>query len=164
MSRHSGSDRYATAAALVTIAFPNPVPVVYIATGQAFPDALPGGAAAAAGGGPLLLVRRDEAPEVVLSRLTNLAPTTIVVLGGPNAISAQVEAQFMAFSPTVVRRQGSDRYGTAVSVSANAFPTATQVFLATGENFPDVRSPRERPQARCRVRCCWCARAASRPR
>ena len=55
VTRVEGADRYATAALLSSATFGAPVPVAYLATGTAFPDALT--AAAAAGGrGPVLLV------------------------------------------------------------------------------------------------------------
>ncbi len=55
-SREAGADRYATSAAVSAATFAPGVPVVYIASGTGFADALSGSAAAGAGHGPLLLV------------------------------------------------------------------------------------------------------------
>ena len=57
--RFQGADRFATSAAITQASYAPGVPVVYIATGLNFPDALAGGAAAAKAGGPLLLVLPD---------------------------------------------------------------------------------------------------------
>ncbi|HEX2027909.1 MAG TPA: cell wall-binding repeat-containing protein [Nitriliruptorales bacterium] len=67
--RLSGPDRYATAAAVVADAFPGRVPVVYVATGEAFADALAGSAAAAVVDGPVLLVGHDHVPSATARQL-----------------------------------------------------------------------------------------------
>lgn len=88
--RLSGSDRFATAAA-VAATFPRGGPVVYLATGLAFPDALAGGPAAAQREAPLLLVVRDAVPTATAEALRGLAPDELVVLGGTGVISVATE-------------------------------------------------------------------------
>jgi putative cell wall-binding protein len=78
--RVGGADQYATAAALVRAHFSG-APVVYVATGEDFPDGLAAGAAAAAQGGAVLLVRRDAVPPVTAAELARLRPARIVVAG-----------------------------------------------------------------------------------
>jgi hypothetical protein len=90
--RQSGADRYATAAAVSKGAFGTNVPVVYIATGANFPDALGAGPAAAKLGGPILLVRRDAIPAATATELTRLKPAKIVVVGGAGVVSDAVKA------------------------------------------------------------------------
>src|SRR5690606_12371590 len=53
--RVAGANRFATASAVSASEFSPGVPVVYVATGSSYPDALAGGPAARIGGGPLLL-------------------------------------------------------------------------------------------------------------
>jgi putative cell wall-binding protein len=90
-TRVGGTDRYATAAALsARIASPG-VGVAYLATGNAFADALAGGPAAAAGGGPILLVRGNCVPAGVNAELDRLHPGRLVLLGGPGALASGVE-------------------------------------------------------------------------
>src|SRR5690606_22695181 len=55
VDRFSGTDRYMTGVDISKKSFSPGVPVVYVATGLAFPDALAAAPAAAAQGGPLLL-------------------------------------------------------------------------------------------------------------
>lgn len=136
--RVSGADRYATAAAVVKDAFPT-APVVYVANGESFPDALAGGAAAAARDGAVLLVRAGSIPTATHAELDRLRPAKIVVVGGTSVISASVASALTAYSPNVVRRAGADRYATSVSVSLDAFPAgAATAFVATGLAFPDA--------------------------
>ncbi|HSJ00736.1 MAG TPA: cell wall-binding repeat-containing protein [Patescibacteria group bacterium] len=137
-TRIAGPDRYATAAAVVHDAFTS-APVVYIATGEKFPDALSGGAGAAVQGGAVLLVRATSIPAATRAELLRLAPARIVIVGGTSAVSASVASELATYAGTVVRRAGADRYATAASVSQYVFPNgADRAFLATGLNFPDA--------------------------
>ena len=62
VQRVSGPDRYATAMALSSAFMPPSARPVFVATGEAFPDALAGAAAAGHLGGPVLLSRTDSLP------------------------------------------------------------------------------------------------------
>jgi putative cell wall-binding protein len=137
--RVAGVDRYDTAAKLSAGAFAPGVPVAYVATGTHFADALSGAAAAGAEGGPLLLVRPGDIPAATAAELDRLNPAKIVVLGGTAAVSGAVESGLAAYTGTVVRRAGADRYDTSAAVSAAVFPPGTPaVWVATGEAFPDA--------------------------
>ncbi len=72
VDRITGSDRYATAASLSTAFFDSNARPVFLATGQAFPDALSGAAVAARYGGPLLLSRASSLPPDTQIELTRL--------------------------------------------------------------------------------------------
>jgi len=140
VTRIAGTDRYATAAAISAKTFSPGVSVVAIATGEAFPDALAGGAAAGGSGGSVLLSTKTSLPAATVAELTRLQPKQIVVLGGTNAISPAVQASLTAYTTGLVTRiSGSDRYSTAVAASAAAFsPATTTAYVATGLNFPDA--------------------------
>src|SRR5207253_823426 len=66
-------------------------PVVFLATGSNFPDALAGGPAAALTPGPLLLVAANCVPVTVNREIDRLAPPRIVILGGTAVVGAGVE-------------------------------------------------------------------------
>jgi putative cell wall-binding protein len=139
VTRIAGADRYDTAAKLSAATFAPGVPVAYVATGEAFADALSGSAAAGAAGGPMLLVRPDAIPSTTAAELDRLNPAAIVVLGGTAAVSSAVQTSLGAYSSSVVRRAGADRYATSAAVSAAAFPDgAATAFVATGADFPDA--------------------------
>jgi putative cell wall-binding protein len=141
VDRIAGKDRYDTSAMVSADAFTPGVPVAYVATGNAFPDALAGGAAAAHLGGPMLLVPGDSVPASVETELIRLQPRAIVVLGGPAAVSDAVVAQMsLRTSPpgNARRVSGANRYETATAVAADAFASWPSVFIATGRNFPDA--------------------------
>jgi putative cell wall-binding protein len=139
--RIAGDSRYGTAAAISADTFDPGVPVVYIATGESFPDALAGAAAGALAGGPVLLVTHDAIPSETDVELRRLLPQQIVILGGPAAVSDDVESSLQLYTLPggVTRLAGPDRYATSVEVSKATFADgADRVYLATGRNFPDA--------------------------
>ncbi len=97
VTRIAGPDRYGTAAAISAATFSSGVPVVYIASGDTYPDALSGAVAAALGPGPVLLIPGGSIPAAVKAELTRLAPNRIVVLGGVSRVSASVQTQLTAY-------------------------------------------------------------------
>jgi putative cell wall-binding protein len=97
MARVSGADRYAVSAEISNWFFQPRVPVVYIATGKKFADALSGAPAAIDQGGPMLLVPGDRIPAEVATELSRLQPERIVILGGTNSVSPAVESALASF-------------------------------------------------------------------
>jgi putative cell wall-binding protein len=138
--RLAGSSRYSTAAVISQSAFPGKVDTVFVSTGANWPDALAGGVAAARVGSPVLLTEPNTLPTVTRNEIVRLDPDTIVILGGPGAVSDSVAQTLAGLTDTVTRWEGSDRYSTAAAVSNQAFPSADTVFIATGRNFPDALS------------------------
>ena len=139
VTRIAGADRYDTAARISAAHFPAGVPIAYVATGGTFPDALAAGAAAAALGGPVLLVRTNGIPSAVQAELARLQPGRIVVVGGPAAVTDTVLNQLRGSTGGgVTRTFGANRYETSAAISAEAFPFASKVHLATGLNFADA--------------------------
>jgi len=137
--RVAGPDRFATAAALSAASFPGPVQTVTVATGTAFPDALAAAPLAAAAGGPVLLVERDAVPAATAAELARLRPARVVLVGGPAAVSAAVEAALARDGAEVVRVDGADRVATAAAVARAAFPGgAPTALLAGGDGFADA--------------------------
>jgi hypothetical protein len=106
--------------------------VVYIATGENFPDALGAAATAALGLGPVLLVQQNAVPAPTLAELNRLQPPDIVLVGGTAVISNAVETQLegLGWGPTVTRIAGANRYDTAAALSAATFPTSGRYPLA----------------------------------
>ncbi|MGA1838256.1 cell wall-binding repeat-containing protein [Herbiconiux sp. 11R-BC] len=142
-SRYSGADRYEVA---VNIAheWPAGVPVVYIAKGTDYPDALSAGPAAAKEGGPLLLILPDQVPDAVAAELGRLAPAKVVIVGGTNSVSTGAEQAIRSIVPhaDVERIGGADRYEASRNLVLHAFGQSgvTRLYVATGANFPDALS------------------------
>lgn len=146
-SRLAGSNRYETSALVSQQLFPTSapvaIPVLYIANGTNYPDALSAGPAASHLGGGLLLVQSTTIPAVVLAEIDRLNPGRIVIVGGETSVSSAVATQLATFAP-VDRMAGSNRYETSRLIVADAFECTDEcpqtVFIATGANFPDALS------------------------
>lgn len=142
MQRVAGTDRYSTAVALAKTAFPTTAPIVFLATGADYPDALAAGPVAAKLGGPLLLTPMSTLPPNVTAELMSLQPSTVVVSGGTSVISARVFTQVASLLPaaTITRIAGVDRYETARRLLSYGFAAATSAYVVTGDNYPDALS------------------------
>lgn len=93
----SGSDRYGTSSAISAATYPTGVPVVFLASGENFPDALTGAPVAAAAGGPLLLTPSSSLPAAIRDELARLSPHRLVVLGGVGVIDHNVVNQAASY-------------------------------------------------------------------
>jgi putative cell wall-binding protein len=145
--RLSGASRYETAIAISQYAFPGTpnVPVVYIAGGAGFPDALSAGPAARAEGGPLLLTEAETLPTAVRDELVRLNPDEIVVVGGTGVVSSSVFTALGSYAPSVVRVSGASRYLTSQAIaqrvlSNGGFTTGQPLWVATGTGYADALS------------------------
>ncbi|MBT8207243.1 MAG: hypothetical protein HKN07_10490 [Acidimicrobiia bacterium] len=139
VTRLAGADRYGTAAAVSAAMFPANTPLVYVATGSDFPDALTAGPVAAANDAPVLLVAADSVPTATAAELDRLNPTSIVVLGGSGVVTDDVVEILEEGWAPVTRLFGADRYATAAAISASEFsPGIATVYIGTGADFPDA--------------------------
>ncbi|GGM46374.1 cell wall-binding repeat-containing protein [Microbacterium saperdae] len=92
-----GDSRYDTAVEISRQTYTSPrVPVVYVASGQNFADALAGAGAAGALGGPVLLTDPSSISNATLAEISRLDPIRVVVLGGPSVVTPAVYAEIEA--------------------------------------------------------------------
>ena len=144
VTRVSGDDRFATSRAVASAAFPaGGVTSVFIATGNAFPDALVAGSAAGYQNSPLVLVNgwSGSLDAATKQLITTLAPMRIYIAGGVNSVSTGIQRDLEKLGvPTVLRLAGGDRFGTAQAVNKEVFPFADTAFVASALGFPDALS------------------------
>ena len=153
-TRIAGDDRYETSAALVDVfdELYDPT-VVFVATGENYPDALAAAAAAAHLEAPVILTKKSVLPAAVKAQLNEIQPDLIYVLGGSSTISGSVVSALRTVTggPTVVRLAGDDRYETGRLIVKTSFGVdgdgdgaenvdLDTVVIATGRNFPDALS------------------------
>ena len=136
-TRLQGTDRYATAVAVSASTFSAPQDVVFVASGQDFPDALATGPAAASADAPILLVKQDSVPDAVITELERLKPSHLVVIGGPGAISEATEQQLATYATTSERVFGLNRYETAEEI-LSGMGGVDAVYLSSGAGFADA--------------------------
>ncbi len=142
--RIAGTDRYSTSAEVSLKMFPKGAPVVIVATGRDYPDALAGGVLAYAEEGPILLVS-DRIPAVIDAEITRLNPRRAIILGSARAVPTSVESTLKAKlgASNVSRLAGSDRYDTARLIAKavygwNGTGAGGTAVIASGGNFPDA--------------------------
>ncbi|MGB5934724.1 MAG: cell wall-binding repeat-containing protein [Ornithinimicrobium sp.] len=154
VGRIGGKDRYETAA-LIAQRYPEDqdIETVYVANGSNFADALSASSPAANAtvpatmekfGGlpaPVLLTRAGKLPGPTKEALETLAPSQIVVLGGPGVVSEAVQTELEAYGD-VERLGGKNRYATSALVALLSGTDVPVLYVASGaeQNFPDALS------------------------
>lgn len=78
-------------------------------------------------------------------RVSELAPSNIIVVGGSAVVPDSVVRKIQSASPdaTVTRLAGKDRYETGAAITNHVFKGAKsvdEVFVATGADYPDALS------------------------
>lgn len=144
VQRLAGENRYETAAAVAERWEPGHS-VVFLASGEPGADASTGGADALTGGAvatranaPVLLTRSDLLPAATASALAELAPSSVVIVGGTQAVNEDVAAAVSEIVPDTRRVAGEDRYQTAELLAERFERDLDRVFVATGDDYPDA--------------------------
>jgi subtilisin family serine protease len=113
---------------------------VILASGDSFPDSLAASPLASHLDSPILLVKNNRLSESVKEELKRLNPSHVLMIGGGNAISQEVENEINNLSIETKRLFGVDRYETAVAIN-NVIPyTTNKAFVVSGQNYPDALS------------------------
>lgn len=102
---------------------------VLLARHDDFADALASGGLQGAWEAPLLLTAPDRLDDRVAAELDRLGARTVVVLGGPAAISEEVAQAVRDGGHDVQRIAGSDRIATALAI-ADALPAGERIVMA----------------------------------
>lgn len=111
-----------------------------ISSGVNFPDALSISSVASSKGWPILLTDGNTLNNDIKSLISEKLPSTIYITGGPTAIDVSVENQIKSIAPNaaIKRLGGSDRYETATLISNNFFPSSSNIYIASGADYPDT--------------------------
>jgi putative cell wall-binding protein len=154
VTRISGADRYATAAAvaakvkvLSTIGSLNGKVTCVLASGQGYADALSVGPLAHNNIMPILLTEPNTLTAATSAAITANGCKQMLIVGGTSAVSAAVATAADALTGVnVVRVSGADRYATSVAVANKAWASTangglgwakTIIAIARGDSFAD---------------------------
>lgn len=138
VERIYGSDRYSTAAQISGKGW-DKSDYVILATGVNYPDALCATPLAKKYNAPILLTEKDKLNIAAEQEIKRLKASHIIIVGGYQAISSQVEEALIGDGIQCTRIYGTDRYDTSVKV-AEQLEKSDQIIIATGANFPDTLS------------------------
>ncbi len=154
--RLRGATRYETAVAIADAfadeveegQFGSDVDTAIVTSGadEHFGYVLPAPALARRHQAPVLLVEPDDLPDSVRTFIERQGIHNVIILGGVDVVSAEVEAEIDGLAGVGVERiAGSDAYTTAVQVAEQVGsaarvpgPFRRAVLLATGEAFADA--------------------------
>lgn len=142
VERVEGRTRYDTCQAIADkVDAPNGTPV-FIASGENFPDALSAASVAASKGYPIILTQKNKLPNGVESYLLKQQPSEVYIVGETGVISSTVESKIKSTLPgtTITRLGGQNRFDTSVTVYKKFFPNPSNIFIASGMDFPDALS------------------------
>jgi putative cell wall-binding protein len=105
---------------------------------RAFADSLGAGALAANIAQPILLSDTAQLSEPTATYLRESAVTTVLVVGGPGALSVQVVAEIEALGKSVVRLAGRTRFETALIVGLAGLFEGEMGELRSGMDMQDM--------------------------
>lgn len=140
--RLAGAGRYETAVEISKHGWPNGADYVVLARGDLFADALAGAPFASSKDAPILLTYRDKLQKGTKEEIKRLKPKKIYILGGPEAITKNVENEIKRTLniKDIERIYGNTRYDTAEKIARKLGMNQKKIILATGEDFPDALS------------------------
>ncbi|WP_225743729.1 cell wall-binding repeat-containing protein [Marinilactibacillus sp. Marseille-P9653] len=142
VSRISGETRFETAVNISKQGWDKTSTVV-LANSHNFADALAGVPLAGAMKAPILLTRTGELESATLNELNRLGAQNVVILGGEQAISANVEKTLAQKVISVNRLAGETRYQTAGLIAKELnrqSPGVKEAVIVSGDNFVDAMS------------------------
>lgn len=140
----SGETRYTTSVAISKDLYPNGFPAdkytktVILATGQDAADALSAGPLTSKfEGAPILLNNATYLLPEIQNEITRLGTRKVVILGGPQAISVDIENRIRSIGIEVERIQGATRIETNNRITEQ-LGSVNGVFVASARSYPDA--------------------------
>ena len=130
----SGSNRFETSATIASKY--SKKSKVFLANGIIFPDALSIAPAALKHGYSLVLTDGSSLTNSVKSILNKA--DEIVIVGGTNSVSANIENDLKKSNRNVSRISGADRYETSIAIGKKYFSSTDFIVGASGLNYADA--------------------------
>lgn len=137
--RLSGETRYETAVKISQQGW-NTSNTVLLAQGLDFPDALASVPLAHKLNAPILLTTPKKLPIETINEIKRLRATQVIILGGPNAVSSELEVYLKQnLGVSTQRIAGATRFETSEAI-ASRLGTYEKAFIVNGYNYPDALS------------------------
>lgn len=140
VTRLSGKTRYETSIKISQEGWYSS-PVLVLASGENFPDALSAGPLAKKYDSPLLLSESKNLRDDTEKEIDRLNPKKIFIIGGTGSISKEIENKLMSKGIEIKRISGKNRYETSMKVAEHmGISEKNGIVLVSGGNFPDALS------------------------
>lgn len=141
LTRLAGDTRYDTMSRIVQAGGWKTGGTVVVASGSNYPDALAASGLSGVLNAPVVLTDGKVLSEQAADRIRELAPSKIVVAGGPAALSYGVETALASLCPKVDRVYGDTRVDTSLELyRAGGSRWGDTAIVATGANYADALS------------------------
>ena len=131
INRIFGSDRNKTAIGIARKFYTGNSNTVYITNGNKYADGLSMGSLTKYNNGPLLLTSKDNISPELKVMLNQLSPSKIIIIGGENTVSLEVEKYLKDYAFSVERISGSNRINTSIEIAKKVddINNLTEIFL-----------------------------------
>ncbi|OXZ32431.1 cell wall-binding repeat-containing protein [Finegoldia magna] len=138
-NRISGNNRISTAIE-VSKKYYEKANTVIIARSDEYPDSLTASPLAKKLNAPILLTSKNELEEPVKAEIKRLKATNIIIVGGVNSISTNVEKALRQYDKDIERIAGHSRYQTSAAIAESLLNQSARktAIIASGENFADA--------------------------
>lgn len=138
-NRISGRNRISTAIE-VSKKYYEKANTVIIARSDEYPDSLTASPLAKKLNAPILLTSKNELEEPVKAELKRLKATNIIIVGGVNSITTNVEKELRQYDKNIERIAGHSRYETSAAIAERLLKLSKKqtAIIASGENFADA--------------------------
>ncbi len=140
LRRLAGATRYDTMEEIVGTGGWKSGGTVIVASGGNYPDALAASGLAGTLDAPIVLTDGKTLSFQAFTRLTDLAPSRIIVAGGRAAVSDGVMDELEDICPHVERVAGATRVDTSLNLYRKGSGWGSTAILATASNFADALS------------------------
>ncbi len=137
-NRIAGDDRYETAAKIATAKYTSTDTVIIVRGDDnekkepEVVDGLTASVLAGAKNAPILLTRQNALPDATKEAIEALGAKNAYIIGGTVAVSEDVEKALEELGVTVTRKEGVDRFATAVEVAKEANTGAKTAIVTQG--------------------------------
>nr|UWI49295.1 cell wall-binding repeat-containing protein [Clostridioides difficile] len=116
---------------------------VVLVNGNAIADGITATPLASSYNSTILLTNTDKLPAQTIEEMNSLAPKTVILIGGENAISSKLEQEIKTtFNAETKRISGQDRYQTAIKI-ANELGNREEIktaYMVSGNGEADALS------------------------
>ena len=138
VNRIAGSNRNNTAVKIADKFYEN-ADIVYITNGNVYADGLSMGSLTKFDNGPLLLTDKDSIPSDLLNLLKKIKPAKIMIIGGNNVVSKEVEKSLNSYAGKVERLSGTSRIDTSIEIAKKVKENSDtdEMFIVNGYNEAD---------------------------
>ncbi|KJR48480.1 putative cell wall-binding domain [Desulfosporosinus sp. I2] len=139
LTRLAGFDRYETASQIAKSGW-SQSDYAILAFGENYPDALSSAPLAKKYNAPILLTNSNSLPNTTKQTLIDLHVKNVIIIGGTGVIYASVESELESMGVNTTRIFGNDKYDTAIKVAQQITTAPSELFVVTGEDYPDALS------------------------